>query len=402
MRLFIIPVLLLLLVACVPQGELSGNDTGAPATIPPTAPEAPTAPVETPDTAAPVEAAPAVPEKPAIYTVEGTEGDMINLKPEAIDPDGDKILYSFTLPFNKEGRWQTKIGDEGKYTITVGASDGKSTTTENVLVVVKRANRAPTVECKSVVVNEGEQVDLHQSCTVADEDDTEVVVMYGGWMSSWRYTTTFEDAGTHTVTITASDKRKGEVLHTVIKDVTVTVKNVNRAPVFTDDFPTLVTGIENDVITLPKLKISDPDGDKVTVTYSAPFGPDGVWKTKIGDAGTYDVDVVATDGEVTAKKTVTIKIGLLNTAPTLKKIGSITVKEGETVKIPVSATDREGDKLTTTISGWMTADSYKTTYEDAGSYTVKVSVTDGEFTTDEIVTVTVVDQNRPPVFVTPA
>lgn len=50
----------------------------------------------------------------------------------------------------------------------------------------------------------------------------------------------------------------------------------------------------------------------------------------------------------------------------------------------------------------MTGETYKTTYDDAGEYTVKVTVTDGEFETSQIVPVTVRDVNRPPVFVTPA
>ena len=92
----------------------------------------------------------------------------------------------------------------------------------------------------------------------------------------------------------------------------------------------------------------------------------------------------------------------MNTVPVLKTIPDITVKEGETVKLQISATDREGDKLTTTISGWMTGDTYKTTYDDAGSYTVKITVTDGQFTATQTVHVTVEDVNRPPVFVSPA
>ena len=382
----------LLAVACVPVAEQQGpaatggivaNGTGNP----------------TPDITPPPIAAPP---KADLYTVEGTEGDIIQLKPQAIDPDGNAITYSFTPPFDVNGRWQTKIGDEGTYQVTVGASDGKSTTTEVVGVIVHRANRPPVISCKEVKVNEGDIVDLHQACSVTDEDDREIIVTYGGWMSSWRYQTTFDDAGSHTVTITASDRRNGKSLHTVTKDVIVNVKNVNRPPVFNDKFPAQITATEDDIITLPRDLITDPDGDKVKVTFGTPFGADGVWKTKLGDAGTYDADVVASDGTDTTKRTVHLVIKMLNTAPVLKTIPDITVKEGEAVKLPISAYDREGDKLTTTIGGWMTSDTYKTTYDDAGSYTVKVSVTDGVFNASQVVHVTVIDVNRPPVFVVPA
>jgi hypothetical protein len=395
-------VLALLVVACVPPAE--PNDTLSNFTNDSVAPSVPE--VESPEMNT-------TPNEPVsvYYTVEGTEGDLIQLKPDAIDPDGDRVTFSFTAPFNAQGQWQTQIGDEGEHFVAVGASDGKSTTMETVQVNIFRANRAPVIDCNEIVVNEGEMVDLHQMCKVSDEDDEKVIVTYGGWMDSWRYETTFEDAGTHYVTITASDRKvtqtkeggvEEKTLHTVVQNVTVTVKNVNRPPVFLVDFPDTVNGVENDIITIPRELITDPDHDPVTVTYSSPFGPDGIWRTKLGDAGSYDVDVVASDGENTIKKTVHVVIGLLNTQPVLKEIPDITVKEGETVRLPISATDREGDQLTTTISGWMSSDMYKTTYEDAGSYTVKVTVSDGEYEATQIVHVTVVDVNRPPVFVTPA
>ncbi len=336
------------------------------------------------------------------FTVSAVEGDLIELSPEAIDPDGDKVTYAFTEPFDKKGRWQTNIGDEGRYYVAVEASDGKEETMETILVIVGRSNRPPVIDCTPVIVKEGEMIDLHDSCTISDEDDTEVVVTYSGWMSSWRYTTTYDDAGTHKVVITASDKRDNEILHIVKEEVLVTVKNVNRPPVFLDDFPSSITATENDVITLPTELIDDPDNDKVTVTFSDPFDNKGVWKTEIGDAGDYTIDVVASDGKTSEKRTVRISLALLNTAPVLKNIPDITVYEGETVVLPVSATDREGDPLTVTYTGWMTSDTYETGYDDAGEYTVKVSVTDGAFTTSQVVHITVEDMNRPPVFVTPA
>ena len=243
---------------------------------------------------------------------------------------------------------------------------------------------------------------MHDRCTISDEDDQEIVVSYSGWMDSWRYTTTYDDAGTHVVTISASDKLKGKIVHTVTKDVKVVVRNLNRAPVFSDKFPAVINAVENDIVSVPKSLITDLDGDKVTVTYSAPFNSEGTWKTKLGDSGTYDVDVVASDSVATTKRTVKVKISLLNTPPVLKLIPDITVNEGETVKLPIVATDREGDKLTISITGWMTSDAKRTGYDDAGEYTSKITVSDGAYETSQVVHIKVIDVNRPPVFVVPA
>jgi hypothetical protein len=339
---------------------------------------------------------------PKRYTVEGTEGELIELKPQAYDPDGDRLFYTFAKPFDGYGRWQTKIGDAGRYTVAIGVSDGKLTSTESVDVIVRRANRPPTISCKDVTLDEGEMIDLHKACSITDEEGDDVIVTYSGWMGSWRYQTAFGDAGSHIVTITASDKQNNQVLHTVAQNVTVNVRHVNRAPAFSGSFPTAITATENDVITLPKEMISDPDHDALTITFSAPFDQNGVWRTKLGDAGSYDVDVVANDGQTTTKRTVHVDVKMLNTPPVLKYIPDITVNEGDTVRIPISAYDREGDKLTTTISGWLTNDTYKTTYDDAGNYTVKVTVSDGVYNTTQIVHITVNDVNRAPVFVMPA
>jgi len=391
---YVIPAVLalaLLLAACAPQQQSPTGEAIDAVDLPPE-PEAPTAEEPAEET---------TPEEP-LYTITYTEGDLAQLKPVAIDPDGTEVTYTFTPPVGKDGSWQTSIGDEGAYLITVGASDGESITTETVRVVILRANRAPVIDCgDGVTVKEGERIDLHDSCSITDEDDGEVVVTYGGWMTSWRYETTYDDAGDHVVRITASDKRKNEILHTVTEDVNVRVTDVNRQPEF-GDYPASISATENDVITLPATGITDPDGDDVTVTYSAPFDSKGVWRTELGDAGEYEIDVVASDGKTSAKRTVLIAVALRNTAPALKPIWTVTVDEGELIKIPISATDREGDALTVTVTGWMTSDTYQTTYRDAGEYTAKVTVSDGTLSTSAVVEIVVRDVNRPPVFVTPA
>ena len=86
----------------------------------------------------------------------------------------------------------------------------------------------------------------------------------------------------------------------------------------------------------------------------------------------------------------------------LKRINDITVYEGETINIPVDASDREGDELTVTVTGWMNSQTYTTTYDDAGEYTVTVIVSDGEYEAKQTFKVTVLDKNRPPIFRVPA
>jgi len=357
-----------------------------------------TEPAETEESAETTEA-----EEPAdTVTFDGfaltyTEGDLVELSPEAIDPDGDTVTYRFGEPLNSQGRWQTAIGDEGNYLVTISASDGELTTDSNLLLIIERANRAPVIDCvDQAVLAEGERFYVGNYCEYYDEDEEDVVVFYSGWPGVSRYVTTYDDAGEHTLLITANDKT-----HVVKQELAILVTNTNRAPTFPEEFTDKIIGMEGDILTID-LSANDPDGDKIRYQVSKPFNNKGIWRTELGDAGTYDIDVVASDGENTLKRTVTVEVQLANTKPTLKFIPDISVQEGETIVLPISASDREGDELSVKISGWMDSDTYTTTYDDAGEYTVTVKVSDGVNVESQVVRISVENVNRAPEFVTVA
>jgi hypothetical protein len=326
--------------------------------------------------------------------IEAVEGDLVALKPEAVDPDNDVVKFTFTSPFNENGKWQTKIGDAGQYLVTITASDGKDETSQDVLVVINKANLPPVLECpEEIIVKEGETININ--CNIYDPEGESIVVEYSGFMKSSTYTTTYDDAGQYSVLIRAGDKEK-------VASTTVNIKitDVNRVPEI-KGIKNEITVMEGDVVTLNP-EASDPDGDKVTVSYTEPFDATGTWKTKIGDAGTVTASVIATDGKSTTKKDFTVIVTQKNTPPVLKKINDITVNEGDKIVIPIDATDREGDKLDVTVSGWMNSETYTTTYDDAGEYTVTVTVSDGEYEAKQTFKVTVLDKNRAPIFKVPA
>jgi hypothetical protein len=342
--------------------------------------------------------------KNASHTITGTEGDLIKLELKAVDPDGDKILYTYSEPFNKNGLWQTKDGDAGKYLVTITASDGKLTSNIDVLVIVNPSNKAPIIDCMDdLVIKEGDTVEL--KCNFFDKENDPLVIEYSGWMTSTSYTTNFESSGNHKVFVRVTDG-----FHNVTKTINIEVQNVDRAPIFEKKLKDLNV-VETDVVTLAP-EIMDPDGDSITLTYSEPFDSNGVWKTKIDDAGTYPVTVVASDGELTTKTSFTLTVGMLNTAPVMKLIPDITVNEGETVTLKADVVDREKDPIIVKFTGWMKSDKYTTTYDDAytsgcdepgcsETYKVTVTASDGVYDAVQDVYITVVDQNRPPEFVWP-
>ena len=329
------------------------------------------------------------------YTLMFREGDLVTVSPIVEDPDGDPVTLSFSEPLNREGKWQTRVGDAGEYVVTVTASDGELETQESVLLVIERANRPPVIDCQErVVLRETEYFNVRNHCEFFDPDGDDVVIYYTGWPGSSLYRTTYDDAGDYTLNIIATDGQ-----HRVEHQLPITVLNVNRPPQFPSDFPTRVTGQEGDVFTIDVSGVTNPDGDPLTFTFATPFNDRGVWRSELGDAGTYNVDVVASDGIDSVKKTVTVEVQLKNTPPVLRHIPDVTVREGETIRLPIHATDREGDELTITVSGWMNSDTKTTTFGDAGEYTVTVTVSDGVHEVSQNVHVTVLRVNRPPVFI---
>ena len=331
-------------------------------------------------------------EEDVAYTVHVTEGDLVKLDLQAVDPDGDPLQYTFTDPLNAQGRWQTQIGDEGRYLVTVTASDGKLATSEDVLIVVDRANRPPVIECPDTVTAKENSV-VNLDCNIYDEEGDSILVSYEGWMTSSTKKTTYDDAGEYTVLVRASDGNKEST-----KTVKVIVENVNRPPVIEpiED----MTVMETTKVSV-KPKVTDPDGDPVTLSFSKPLNDNGEWQTEDGDAGTYDISVTASDGTATTTESFTITVTQINTAPILKPIKDITVDEGDLIKIPVNAYDPEGDQLTISYSGFMDSQTYQTTYDDAGTYEETVTVSDGVLQTSDTFTITVNNKNRPPTFVVP-
>lgn len=363
------------------------NETATPEEI---IPEASATPETTPADVPEMSVAPAVEDK-GLPRKAVTEGELVSFPNlQATDPDGDPITYTFTPPLDTQGTWQTKVGDAGEYKVTITASDGKNSVSQTVVIQVNPKNRAPVIELagKEVMVKEGESVTL--SPTVTDPDGDKITVTFEGWMTSQSRATTFTDAGRHEVEIIASDGTA-----TSREMVTVVVENVNRAPTLQPITDVIVK--ENDKITLNPTA-TDADGDKVTFLYSTPIAPDGMWQPAKKDVGKYRITVTATDGMLNASTSFLLVVESLNQAPVIQMADLVTVDEGQTVTLSPVITDPEGDKLTITYSGWMNADTHATTYEDAGSHLVTITVNDGTNTAKKDVTVMVNDVNRAPTF----
>lgn len=309
------------------------------------------------------------------------EGDLIDLKPYVMDPDGDEVDLGFTLPFDEKGIWQTEEGDAGFYSIIVTATDNKdSFVTRQMTVNVLIRNKPPVIKIEDTLeFDEGDLVEINPDIT--DEDGDEVIVIYSGWLGNTKtYQTKYDEAGTYLVTIRADDGKE-----IVSKDVTVVINNVNRKPNFSLLTDARIVATEGDLVKI-EASAEDPDGDEVSFLYKEPFDENGEWQTEKGDAGTFKTSVIATDGENNVETELLIEILKLNEPPVIE---SLTVmpeevvlkKPGDSVdiKIEVVASDPDGDELEITYSGYMTSDAKTVSYgEKGGLKVVTVTVSDGK------------------------
>ena len=154
-------------------------------------------------------------------------------------------------------------------------------------------------------------------------------------------------------------------------------------------------------------RAEDPDQDILTFTFTSPIDDNGEWRTTYGDSGEYTITVTVSDGQLTASREVLIIVNRKEEAPTLDEFSpedtAIEVMETDTVSFSVDASDLNDDVLRYLwkVDGMDVGDKssydYKTTYEDSGSHTVKISVSDNVFVAENIWSVTVNNLNRGPV-----
>jgi parallel beta-helix repeat protein len=225
-----------------------------------------------------------------------------------------------------------------------------------------------------------------------------------GTTGVFTWTPTVTQAGSYPVTVTVSD---GALTDT--EGVTITVVNVNQPPVLSPIGPQTVN--EGQPLTL-SVSATDPDGD--ALIYTASPLPTGAtftsqtlsWTPTVTQAGSYPVTFSVSDGTLTDSESVTITVVNVNQPPVLSPVGNQTVNEGQLLSVTVSATDPDGDPLTysasplpsgATLNPVSGAFAWTPTFTQAGSYPLTVMVNDGDLTDTELVTITVVNVNRPPV-----
>ncbi len=243
--------------------------------------------------------------------IEINENEWVRLKANIVDPDNDKVTYSFTPPLNNNGEWKTNYGDEGEYLVTLAATDGVLTTEKVLKIIVKRVNVPPVIEgVFDLNFKEGETINFQPKVTDPNNDPVELKISEP--LSNGVFVTDHTSAGDYQITIVASD---GELQ--AEKSLTLKIANVNELPQISNVEDVVVK--EGEVIKLEPV-VSDLDGDEIVVTISEPFGDDGVWETSFTSHGSYPVTITANDGQDTVTKKVQITVEDVNMPPEIIEV----------------------------------------------------------------------------------
>lgn len=434
------------------------------------------------------------------FTVQETE--KIRLGANATDPDADNISTTYSQPLNDNGEWQTSYGDAGEYKVTITVSDGVTSDSKDVLIIVDKKEEAPAIDSfvpreSSLQIREGQSIDFGVLASDLNKDE----LSYEWFLDDekinegreFSYITTYDDAGRHNIKAVVSDgtasadrewdvnvrnadveglldsindidANENEIVRLNLpnfeeyglaysisepigndnewqtthldsgsyevkvhaegkgfsgdKTVQIEINDVDRPPLF-EKIGNMVIN-ENEEIKI-ELNAYDPDDDEIA--YSADNLPEGAglegniftWKTshdtvkKDGFIDTimekfrvlsksFHPQFIASSKDKKIVQNVIITVKNVNRAPILEEMEPITVNEGDTLRIAPKAYDLDGDKIKLKYSGLMSSDTFKSGFDDAGAYNVKVTASDGLLEDSKFVQVEIRQSNRAPVF----
>lgn len=300
------------------------------------------------------------------------------------DPDGDQLTYAWN--FGDGGSSTDAVtthtyANGGTYTVSLTVSDGEDTNVKTQQVTVQAANVNPVAAFTPTV----DFLDVHVDAAASTDPDGGTITKYEWDFGDGHTDTgvtadhTYATAGTFTIKLKVTDDRDGthEVTHNV---VTVMPPNQHPNAVFTH--------------TVNKLKVTfnssgsnDPDGTIASRAWD--FG-DGGSSTATNpehtyaQPGTYHVKLTVTDNGGETDEVLHDVVTVANVAPT----AAFTQTINDLVVSFNSSTSSDSDGTIASRAwtfgdgGTSTATNPSHTYAAAGTYTVKLTVTDNDGATD--------------------
>lgn len=323
--------------------------------------------------------------------VDASEGTTLRIAVSVIDPDGDPIesltaagsaiaagAVFLVSPSRTSAtlEWGLNYVQSGSYSATFTAQNARSgsATTE---INVANVDQAPEIDALlAQSIKEGSELEFQIAAEDPDGDPIATLTATGSAMAAgasftadasnhageFRWTPDYSMAGEHDVVFSASNALTGSAT------VTITVANVDRHLVLSA--PSVVDGAEGAEVAFEVLA-ADPDGERTESLRADPLPPGGAflsnatndrgtfsWVPDYDQAGSYAITLSAesacrptgvSGALVCDQSSATVSLSIANTdrAPAVVAPALVAVDENAPVSFAVSASDPDGDGITT-------------------------------------------------------
>ena len=342
----------------------------------------------------------------------------------ASDAEGDDLTYAVSgseisisssgvLSFITAPDYETK----SSYSGTVTVNDGVNSTSQDITVNITNVNDVAPVISSSATFSAAENQTAIGTIEASDEEGDDLTYAVSGseisisnsGVLSFKSAPDYESKTTYTETVTVSDG-----VNSATQDITVNITNVNDvAPVISSS--ATFSAAENQ-IAIGTIEASDEEGDDLTYSVSnnssgAPFEINAttgilsfITAPDYESSSSVSGQITVSDGELSDTQDITINILNVNdNSPIISSGSGFSVNENVVSIGQVTATDADGDSLVYSISGseieissvgaLSFVDTNGADFETQSSYAAVVSVTDGVFSSEQSIIVTVNDTN---------
>ena len=393
-----------------------------------------------------------------IYTANASDPEQASLTYSASGVDLDLFNFNASsgdLSFIASPNYETPLDNDSNniYQLTITASDGEYSSSQALSISVANVNEAPSFSTTSVDLSTAENVNfVHTVEAATDEDQGETLTyeLSGTDKADFNFNTSTRqlsfvatpnyenpaDSGrnnNYQVSITVSDGKYSDT-----QDLSISVSDVNEAPSFaitnvdlssaennTGFKYTVAAAIDEDPNDRLSYQLSGSDAAEFsfnTSTRELLFAATPNYENPLDSGGNndYRISVVASDGEYSASQDISITVTDVNEAPSFTNSSvelDVAENDANFVHTVEAATDEDqGQQLTYTVSGSDVADfSFDANtrtlrfiatpnYESPADsnvdniYLLSISVSDGQYSDNQDLTISVNDVNEAPIF----
>lgn len=358
------------------------------------------------------------------------EGILLTVDVDAVDPDGSPVKFGLQNEFSGMKidsvtgvfTWTPSLTQSGLYKFIIRAFDVEGgVSIDSVSISVMNVNRLPqfTKSLNDTSIDEDQLLSVDIDATDPDGDTVRYYVqnivqgmtidtITGNF--SWK--PTFTQAGTHNISFVANDRKGGFTNDPVV----ITVRNVNRPPHFTSTIQETIHVAVGQSIGI-QFTGTDPDNDNLT--FALVQAPEGAaisvnglfsWLASATQIGIHRTIIKLSDAASSVNDTLYFKVSSTNSPPAFTSVLKDTsINEGEQFSFAYKAADFQNDTLVWSFAAVPPAGmsissaglvQWTPTYQQSGTYTIIVAVSDKQYTVRDTSVITVLNANRLPRFET--